>query len=219
MPQRKRYVPRIDSEFIAWVKSLFMTCSERATEWQLDPALLNQFAVLCDDACTKFDKNADKETKNHRTTLAKDAAFSRLKSFLSGYVNLLEGNENITDEEIDGMGLRPRHPGGHLPIPVPDEAPDLSVVVGQHHDVTIYVSTLQHGHPTHYLKDGKYAGFICQYKIEGEDAWHTVISTKLHHTFIFTEAEEGKHITIRVAWLNPTMQQGPWSEEVTELIN
>ncbi|MDR1958543.1 MAG: hypothetical protein LBQ54_05815 [Planctomycetaceae bacterium] len=30
--------------------------------------------------------------------------------------------------------------------------PVLTVVVGQHHDVVVYVSTLQHGHPTQYLK-------------------------------------------------------------------
>jgi hypothetical protein len=219
MSHSNGHKPRTDAEFIAWVKSLFATCTAKSAEWQLDPTAMSQFTTLCTIACTKFDENSDKLTKSKFTTTEKNDAFANLKGFLSVFINALEGNSNIPDKDIIEMGLRPRHPGGHLPIPVPEEAPDLSVVVGQHHDVVVYVSTLQHGHPTRYLKDGKYAGFICQYKIEGEDTWQTVISTKLHHTFIFTEAEEGKHITIRVAWVNPRMQQGPWSEEVTELIN
>jgi hypothetical protein len=36
---------------------------------------------------------------------------------------------------------------------------------------------------------------------------------------IFTDAEEGKHIRLQGAWINPRIQNGPWSEEVRELIN
>jgi hypothetical protein len=43
--------------------------------------------------------------------------------------------------------------------------------------------------------------------------------TRLHYTLIFTDAEEGKHIRIQGAWINPRIQNGPWSEEVRELIN
>jgi hypothetical protein len=101
----------------------------------------------------------------------------------------------------------------------PTEAPVLTAVVGQHHDVTTYVSTLQHGHPTEYLKDGKYAGFILKYLMDGETQWQSIISTKLHYTLIFTDAEEEKYIRLQAAWVNPRIQNGPWSEEVRELIN
>ncbi|MDR3196242.1 MAG: hypothetical protein LBU34_00095, partial [Planctomycetaceae bacterium] len=120
---------------------------------------------------------------------------------------------------IVSMGLRPRKHVAHQPIPVPNEAPVLSAIVGQHHDVTLYVSTLQHGHPTEFLKDGKYAGFVLKYLVDGETQWQTLISTQLHYTLIFSDADEGKHIRLEAAWVNPRMQNGPWSEEVRELIN
>ncbi|MDR1140614.1 MAG: hypothetical protein LBL62_02910 [Planctomycetaceae bacterium] len=219
MPQRKRYKPETDAEFIAWAGTIHRDCTQNAGMWNLDPMLLNQFSTLYDTAETKYHLNTNKDLKNRVTVNAKNAAFAVLKSFLSMYINTLEGNPNVPDEALSDMALRPRHPGAHQPIDVPTEAPVLAVIVGQHHDVTVYVSTLQHGHPTHFLKDGKYAGFMLQYKFEGETEWHTVISTKLHHILNFTEAEEGKYIILRAAWVNPRMQNGPWSDEVRELIN
>ncbi|MDR1268982.1 MAG: hypothetical protein LBK82_05605 [Planctomycetaceae bacterium] len=187
--------------------------------WGLDPTLLQQLNTSLGIAETTYQINIDKAVKSKTTTSAKNAAFVVLKQFLSAYVNLLEGNLLVPDDAIHNMGLRPRHPSAHQPLPIPDEAPVLVAIVGQHHDVTLYVSTLQHGHPTEYLKNGKYAGFILKYLIEGETQWQTVISTQLHYTLIFTDAEEGKYIRLQAAWVNPRMQNGPWSEEVRELIN
>jgi hypothetical protein len=212
-------MPIKDAEFIAWAKTIYRDCSENAPTWDLDQNLLDQFYELLSDATTAYENNADKELRNRASVKIKDAAFSALKSFLSTYVNTLEGNTNSPDEAIESMGLRPRHPHAHQPIPIPTEAPVLTAVVGQHHDVTVYVSTLQHGHPTERLKDGKYAGFVLKYLVEGETQWQTVVSTKLHYILIFTDAEEGKHIRIQAAWINPRIQSGPWSEEVRELIN
>ncbi|MDR1957720.1 MAG: hypothetical protein LBQ54_01510 [Planctomycetaceae bacterium] len=89
----------------------------------------------------------------------------------------------------------------------------------QHHEVTVYVSTRLHGHPTEYLKDGKFYGFLLKYKIEGEPEWQQAVSTRLHHTLIFGEEEEGKDVLLQAAWVNPRIQNGPWSEEVRELVN
>jgi hypothetical protein len=58
-----------------------------------------------------------------------------------------------------------------------------------------------------------------KYLIDGENQWQSIVSTRLHYTLIFTDAEEGKYIRIQGAWVNPRMQNGPWSEEVRELVN
>jgi hypothetical protein len=212
-------MPVKDAEFIAWAKTIYRDCAENSGTWMLDPNLLNQFHELLLIATSTYESNADKELRNRATVKAKDAAFATLKLFLSTYVNTLEGNTNIPDEAIESMGLRPRHSHAHQPIPVPTDAPVLTAIVGQHHDVTTYASTLQHGHPTEFLKDGKYAGFVLKYLVDGETQWQTVVSTRLHYTLIFTDAEEGKYIRIQGAWINPRIQNGPWSEEVRELIN
>ncbi|MDR1384138.1 MAG: hypothetical protein LBJ67_09875 [Planctomycetaceae bacterium] len=215
----KGYMPRQDGAFIAWAKTIYRDCAENAPAWQLDPIFLNQFGMLLADAETKYNTNSDEELRNRATVKAKNGAFAALKQFLAMYINTLEGNPNIPDEMIESMGLRPRHPHAHEPIPVPTETPVLTAIVGQHHDVTLYVSTLQHGRPTQFLKDGKFAGFLLKYKIDGDTQWESVISTQLHYTLIFTDEDEGKHILLQAAWVNPRMQNGPWSEEVRELIN
>jgi hypothetical protein len=219
MSNSNGYMPRKDAEFIAWTKTIYRDCSENAPTWQLDTTLLNQFNDLVVTATAAYENNADKELRNRATVKLKDAAFLALKLFLSTYINTLEGNNNIPDEAIESMGLRPRHPHAHQPIPVPTEAPVLTAIVGQHHDVTVYASTLQHGHPTAFLKDGKYAGFMLKYLMDGETQWQSIVSTRLHYTLIFTDADEGKYIRLQAAWVNPRMQNGPWSEEVRELIN
>ncbi|MDR3197454.1 MAG: hypothetical protein LBU34_06240, partial [Planctomycetaceae bacterium] len=82
-----------------------------------------------------------------------------------------------------------------------------------------YVSTLQHAHPTQFISDTKYGGFLLRYKFEGETVWKTLISTKLHYTLSFTEEEVGKCIAMQAAWVNTRMQPGPWSDEVKVIIN
>ena len=219
MSKSNGYMPRKDSEFIAWARTIYNDCEANMETWLIDLDQIAQFADFVDIAEDAYQQNANKELRNKASVSAKDAAFLHLKQFLQTFINTLEGNLNIPDEAITSMGLRPRRPHAHQPIPIPTEAPVLTAVVGQHHDVTNYVSTLQHGHPTEFLKNGKYAGFILKYLVDGETQWQTVISTRLHYTLIFTDAEEGKYIRLQAAWLNPRMQNGPWSEEVRELIN
>jgi hypothetical protein len=212
-------MPVKDAEFIAWAKTIYHDCHENAEEWEIPSEVIAQFSDLVDIAEEAFQSNADKERRNKASVSAKDAAFLSLKQFLQAFINTLEGNLSVPDAAIESMGLRPRHPHAHQPIPLPTDAPVITAVVGQHHDVTTYASTLQHGHPTEFLKNGKYAGFILKYLIDGETQWQSIVSTKLHYTLIFTDAEEGKRIRIQGAWINPRIQNGPWSEEINELIN
>jgi hypothetical protein len=219
MANSNGYMPRKDGDFIAWAKTIYHDCHEYAEQWEIPSEVIAQLSDLVDLADEAFQTNSDKERKNKASVSAKDAAFLSLKQFLQAFINTLEGNLAVPDEAITAMGLRPRHPHAHLPDPVPTEAPVLTVIVGQHHDVTAYVSTLQKGHPSEFLAKGKYAGFILKYLVDGEIQWQSIISTRLHYTLIFTDAEEGKHIKLQAAWVNPRMQNGPWSEEVRELIN
>jgi hypothetical protein len=133
------------------------------------------------------------------------------------FINFLESNTRVPDEALAAMSLRPRHPHAHQPKPAPAEAPVLTVITGQHHDLTAYVSTLQHGHPTEYL--GAYHGFLLKYQFEGETEVHQLVSTRKHRTLIFDEKSEGKYIKLSAAWVNTRIEPGPWSEEVRELVN
>jgi hypothetical protein len=212
-------MPQKDSEFIAWASTIYKDCSQSSTPWQIDPNLLQQFKTLLDEAQTAFKNNSNRELKNKSTVSLKNAAFALLKRFLSSFISMLIGNLDIPDEAIRSMGLRPRRPHARQPLPAPNEAPMLTAIVGQHHDVTVYVSGLQHGHPTERLKNEKYAGFLLKYRLDDTEQWQFLVSTKLRHILIFENEDRGKHLFLQAAWVNPRMKNGPWSEEIKELVN
>ncbi|MDR0338425.1 MAG: hypothetical protein LBI18_15230 [Planctomycetaceae bacterium] len=219
MPHQRGYMPKKDSDFIAWASTIYNDCAQSATQWQINPNSIQLFESLLNEAKNAFEHNSNKELKNKATVVLKNATFVALKHFLSAFVNTLEGNLNVPDEAITAMSLRPRHPHARQPLPVPNDAPMLTAVVGQHHDVTVYVRSLLHGHPTEQLNNRKYAGFLLKYKLDPNEQWQFLVSTKLHHNLLFNNEDKGKNLHLQAAWVNPRMQNGPWSEELEELVN
>ncbi|MDR2756800.1 MAG: hypothetical protein LBC20_13945 [Planctomycetaceae bacterium] len=219
MANEKRYMPRKDVEFIAWAKTIYRDCETNAVIWGIDSEQLAQFADLVELADKAFQTNSNREQRNKASVYAKNAAYGNLKRFLQTFINILEGNLKIPDAAITSMGLRPRHRTAYQPIPVPTDTPVITVIVGQHNEIAVYASTLQHGHPAEFLKNEKYAGFLLKYRFEDAPQWQFVISTRLHYTLLFNDSDKGKYLLLQGAWLNPRMQNGPWSEEVRELIN
>jgi hypothetical protein len=173
---------------------------------------------LTENAEAAWEANTNPETASRRTSAEKKQAFSELKRYLSLFSNAFYVNEAITDADIEAMSLRPRHTHTALPKPEPDEAPEVTAVVGQHHNVTVYVSKAQHGEPVRSLNT-KYYGFIIRYRKDGEEAWQQQLSTRLHVTFCFESEDEGKRLHFSVSWLNARLQNGPWSDEISTMIH
>ncbi|MDR3198159.1 MAG: hypothetical protein LBU34_09860 [Planctomycetaceae bacterium] len=92
MSIRTSHIPRKDTEFLAWAKTIFRNCEEHATEWQLNSKYLDQFSDLLSHAEVAYNNNIDEQLQNRATVTAKDGTFAALKQFLSMYVNALEGN-------------------------------------------------------------------------------------------------------------------------------
>jgi hypothetical protein len=214
-------IPRQDSELLAYSRLIETTCRQHqaSTDWNIDTTLLQQLTDQNTAYETAYNANAALETRNHFTVAAKNAASVALRAFLAGFVNYLLGNASVTDEGLDAMGIRPRHPVHHQPLPPPTEAPIVGLVTGQHHDLDVYFYKNQAGHPTTYLADPADYGVLLQYRFEGATEWQQAIITKKHHTLIFDDAAEGKYLQVRAAWLNPRLQQGPWSDTDKKLIN
>jgi hypothetical protein len=214
-------IPRQDSELLADSRLIETTCRQHYTpgDWNIDLPTLQQLADLNTAAQTALDANTSPETRNHFTVAAKNTAIAALRAFLGGFINYLLGNPAVTDEGLDAMGIRPRHPVHHQPLPPPADAPIVGVVTGQHHDVDVYFYKNQAGHPTTYLADPDHYGVLLQYRFEGAPDWLQAIITKKHHTLIFDDAAEGKYLQVRAAWHNPRLQQGPWSDTDKKLIN
>ena len=215
---KKRYMPIGDTNFISWAKNISARSKANETGWKLNSTQVTKLIDLMDHAEAAWEANRNPETANRRTSAEKKQAFSELKRFLSLFTDSFYVNEAITDADIEAMGLRPRHTHVSLPKPAPDEAPEVTAVVGQHHDVTVYVSKAQHGEPVRSLNT-KYYGFIIRYRKDGEEGRQQQMSTRLHTTLYFEPEDEGKRLHFSVAWLNARLQNGPWSDEISTLIN
>ncbi|MDR2359653.1 MAG: hypothetical protein LBD87_07660, partial [Prevotellaceae bacterium] len=58
-----------------------------------------------------------------------------------------------------------------------------------------------------------------RYRKEDCEEWHSGYSTRLHTDLFFNGEDSGKRLILMAAWINPRLQQGPWSNEITVLIN
>jgi hypothetical protein len=187
------------------------------TDWSVEPTRLTQFDTLLAAAQSAYEANRDPATKNATTAITKRTAFAELKNFLSLFINYLEGNIAVPDDAIELMGLRPRHPHAHQPLPAPPEAPVISARK-QHGEITIYAAKPEHDQPTSGVAPTHYHGFLLYYKFKGEAEYKNVVSTRLHHTLYFEPEDDGKRILFKAAWVNSRMQHGPWSNEISEII-
>jgi hypothetical protein len=210
--------PSKDADYLAWAKNIAAKCAAQP-QWGIDSMKLATLNTLVTNADTAYAANLNRETANHYTATVKKAAFDALKPFMSGFVVVLEANDLIPNEELVAMGLPSRIHHHHDPLPDPTESPDIHAVVGEHDVVTVYVDIPQQGHPSEYLTRKGYRGFVVQYKKEGDAEWREESTTRLHITLVFAREDEGKHLQLQAAWLNPRLHRGPWSDELTVLIN
>jgi hypothetical protein len=211
-------IPKQDGAFIAFAGGVAMTCLPHVDDWKLSSPDVQELGKLTSTAKSAYALHVDPTTTSRATTIAKNEAFLRLKEFMSVFIKALEGNKNVPDEELQRMGLPSRHKHAHLPIPAPNEAPDIKVVVGQHNSADVYTNIPQFGHPSEYLKKHGFYGIVVRYRV-GDGEWHEHLSTRLHVTLFFEGEDVGKPLTVAVSWVNPRMQRGPWSESTTVLVN
>jgi hypothetical protein len=211
-------MPSRDGDFIHWARNIGTQVTLNKVAWGLSDMQVAKLNQLLASAVAAWEANSNPEVANRRTSAEKKTAFSELKHFLSFFTGSFYVIDAITDADIEAMGLRPRHAHASLPKPEPAEAPEVTAVVGQHHDVTVYVSKAQHGEPVRSLNT-QYYGFMIRYRKDGEETWHQQMSTRLHITLYFEPEDEGKRLHFVVAWLNTRLQNGPWSDEVSTLIH
>ena len=183
----------------------------------MDIERLNKLTALIVNATTAYEANNDKATRNHVTLTHKNATLSELKQEIRTFVDYLLGNLAVPDEALEIMELRPRKRKARHPLPRPEEAPVVTVV-GHHGEMTVYVSLAEHGHPTQSATRKYYHGFKLRWRFEDETVYRFVESTRLRYTLHFDRADETKRIVMSAAWINPRFEEGPWSEDIGEVV-
>jgi hypothetical protein len=212
---KKSFLQQPDKEFLARANTVNSQCTQHSTEWNIEPNRLNSLNTLTANANTAYEANNDAATRNHTTSTNKKVAFAELKEFLGVLINYLEGNLLVSDAALEIMGLRPRKHKASEPLSRPGEPPALTVV-RQHGEMTAYVSRIDHRHPTDGVKVKPYHGFKLRWRFEGETWWRVEITTRLH--IRFDREEEGKRIEMSAAWINLRLEEGPWSDDITEIV-
>jgi hypothetical protein len=217
MSKTKGLLQKPDAEMLAQVTTINAACHANAAAWGLTDQQLTLFDALLAAAKRDYEANIDKATKNATTAVAKRTSFGELKNFVGMLINALEGNTAVPDAAIELMGLRPRHPKKHLPLPRPTE-PIVITVRRQHDEITVYASRPEHDQPTATVGPVTYHGFKLRYRIDEQTEYKVIVSTRLHHTLFFDRTDEGKRLYISAAWVNPRLEEGPWCEEIMEII-
>ncbi|MDR2691515.1 MAG: hypothetical protein LBB73_04350 [Dysgonamonadaceae bacterium] len=214
---RKSTFEQPDEQFLAHARTIVTQCDAHRTAWRLDNDRLDEIDSLTDKAQAAYAANSDKATRNLTTSTNKKIAFGELKHALGPFVDYLEANLSVPDEALAVMGLRSRIHHAHEPLPRPGEAP-LVKVAKQHDEMTVYVMRAEHGHPAQSTTRKQYHGFKLRWRFEDETHYRTEVSTRLHHTLYFEREDETKRVVMAAAWINPRLEEGPWSEDVMEVV-
>jgi hypothetical protein len=180
---------------------------------------MKKLNTLSGDAAEAYQATLNPETHNRPTITRKKVAFATLKAFLNKFVPALVANRLISESDLELMGLSPIRRHYRQPPPPPAVAPEVSTTVGQGHEVIVYASKSQHGHPSETLPKKDHFGFVVRYCKEGETEWHEIYTTHYRLTLRFNDSDEGKQLTLAAAWINRRIQYGPWSDEIHVLIN
>jgi hypothetical protein len=213
-----RTQPSKDADYIAFALNISAQCTANQGVWQLDANMVTELQTLTDRANADYKVNTNRETANHQTAVTKKSSFKALRTFMSIVIRSLSANLNVPNAELVAMGLPSRERRTHEPLPAPTDAPSISVTL-QHGTITVHVKRPSYGHPLEHAGGKHYHGFVLRYCKEDETEWHDKYTTRLHLTLTFDNADEGKHITLAAAWINPRLQHGPWSDELKALIN
>jgi hypothetical protein len=206
-----------DAQFMAFANDIYEQCYKHAGVWKIDEARLTSLKALVASADKAYNDNMNRAMRNHLTAVEKAKAFTGLKHFLSPFINYLEGNIAVPDDALEAMQLRPRIRVRRQPLPVPAEAPLVSVVI-RNDEIIVYVARSEHGQPTQGVKHKPYHGFKLRWRFDNEADWRLELSTRLYHTLYFDAKDEGRRIIFSAAWINPRLQEGPWSVSITKVV-
>ncbi|MDR1983673.1 MAG: hypothetical protein LBQ28_02470 [Prevotellaceae bacterium] len=213
-----RTQPSKDADYIAFALNISAQCTANQGAWHLNEAMVTELQTLTDRANADYKVNSNRATANHQTVVNKNASFKALRTFMSIVIRSLIANLDVPNAELMAMGLPSREHHIHEPLPAPTEAPNISITL-RHGEITAHIHRPSHGHPLEHAGRKRYHGFVLRYRKEDETEWHEKYTTRLHLTLTFDSADEGKHITLAAAWINPRLQHGPWSDELKALIN
>lgn len=126
----------------------------------------------------------------------------------------------VSDDALAALSIRPRAGAHYSPYPPPSEAPLVNVLQAGLHTLKIVAMYPNAGGHTKYLANVPgIKGMAVYHRQSGtEGPWTVVNTTRLKTEIRFTPASQGQLHDFRVAFMNPTMQEGPQSDTVSAVV-
>ena len=213
-----RTIPKRDAAFIAFNRNLYERCVAKGTDWDFTTKELQELSALTNTAEQAYAASMNRVTRNKETTERKNVAFEALKERLFLVIHKLEGNPQVSEEDLLAMGLQSRKHHAHEKLPRPSEVLDLNVTTGKHLEVDVRARIPESGHPTEYLKHHGLAGMLVRFRVDGGE-WQERYVKRTGERLTFSPEEEAKYVTVTGAWINPSLEPGPFCPEIRVLIN
>jgi hypothetical protein len=207
------YIPRTDSELVAWSDNFCHTISDYATKWEIPT---EEVAALkaADVAFNSVHLRADSPMRDSIIVKEKNAARKALVDKIRMMTRFRLQNPIITDADRARLGISV-HDVTPTNIPVPGTRPVIDVRILDFRRLEI------HFHDTESESRAKpygVNGAVINYAVldappANLDALaRNVLATRTPHILEFTEEERGRTVYIAMRWQNEKGQKGPWSK-------
>ncbi|MDR1553335.1 MAG: hypothetical protein LBS69_07730 [Prevotellaceae bacterium] len=215
------FIPKTDSKFAVWLKTLNNYLSAKATEWNIPQAEIRELDTLAADFDAALETAENPSTRTKVTIQAKNdarhAAESKTRTLLKAYVTY---NPAVTDPDRDAMGL-PIHKTTRTPVPVPHTVPEAEVRLPSPAVVEIHFRDSESEHKS--KPEGVHGAEIAWAILDTPPVdWKQLIRSSFDtHTplrLTFEGTERGKTLYFALRWENTRGDKGPWSEIVSAII-
>lgn len=213
------YLPRRDSELVAWSANFVNIVIANAVEWGITPDEILRLETANTSFAT-LHALADSPAKTTVIVTQKNTARKSLTTEIRSLVGFRLKNPAITDAQRVSLGL---HVRDHTPtaIPAPTSRPELDIDVLDvrrlkvvFHDINSQSKAKPYG----------VNGAVITYAVletppaNVEALTHSVLATRTPHTLTFAEQERGKTVYVAICWQNLKGEKGPWSEIESAII-
>ena len=218
-------VPKGNKAYLEYVGNILDIVRPNMTAWEISTTRFKRVENPYLNTVKSYNINAAKATRGDKSAADLKVDMKKLKPIVSDFVVYLRGNTNIPDEMLIIMNIPMHRSTYHKAHPVPEDDAVFEFRRVAHLLYKIVMQSLAAGQPRKTMTDrSRHHGYRFDYIIIDHDApipapetitsWERLEFTKLRETITFPESAEGKRLIGRAAWMNHSLQCGPWSEPV-----
>ena len=207
------YIPKRDSELVAWSANFTTGVAANASAWGIPPDEVNALQIA-NDTFAALHAQADSPLKNSVIVAEKNAARKVLEAKIRELAGFRLKNPIITDADRVALGLHVRDTTP-TNIPAPTSRPELDIDVLDFRRLKVIFHDI--GSDSKAKPYGVNGAVIIYAVLDAPPADHSVLTrsvlaTRTPHTLEFTEEERGKTVYVAISWQNEKGEKGPWSE-------